>query len=276
MISNNPGLKRFLPGATAHDMNVLRWIPVFLALVTFSSYGQEEREWRSRDGRTIVATGVRTTPDVVEIDRSGGTLLRIPYASLHPDDAAWALQNLEFSVNDQVELSAVTKSQAVNRFERATGDYAVRLDIYTIQGGVYRATGSATRIMEKVKESGRSVAVKVAPPVGGRQGGVVAVELYTIAGGGTSKRIAAVTAGVFAFKEGGSVVVLDTDVVEGFSGWTVLVRSLTSGRVIASTSSMHHFTDFVLAEAGGVVDLSESLEKVKDETIKAVAQLAAP
>lgn len=252
-------------------MNYIRGINCYFSsitaslLMTVAAYGQgEPREWRSRDGRAIQASGIGATLEGVMLARTDGSRISIPYSSLHPDDAKWAVQNLKAHISDQVEVSALTKSQSFNRFERGTGDYALRLDIYKINSGLYQASGSATEIMEKVKESGRTVTIELSPPLGVKHGGAVAVELYTIKGQGSSKEVADVSAGVFQFGPDGSIVMMNTKVIEGYSGWAVLVRSLNTGKIIASSATMNHFSDFVVSEAAEAIDFSKARRKIMD------------
>lgn len=57
---------------------------------------------------------------------------------------------------------------------------------------------------------------------------------------------------------------MNTKVIEGYSGWAVLVRSLNTGKIIAFSATMNHFSDFVVSEAAEAIDFSKARRKIMD------------
>lgn len=231
-------------------------------LTSYSAVAEDYRTWTSKDGREIVAKGVSVSLSGVTVKRSEESeAITIPFAMLTKADSQYAIQNLPVVVNDDVRVEASTRKQRTDSFQRDTGSYAVSFSGYSYGLGAFSGIATATPIMETVKESGRTVEVTISSFSGP---GIAAVEIYTVKRQGSSKDIDAVSTGVYLFEGIGSQLLLETSVVEDFTGWVVLVRSLNTGRIVGEASSMNHFVDYVKSVAPEVVDFSRDDESLRD------------
>ena len=217
--------------------------------------GGQPRIWTSKDGRTLEARGLHVTPSAVVVLRPEQIEpLEIPFSSLQETDIRWAVGNLPVKVNDDVRVAARTVQQSREVTQRETGRYAVSV-VGTIRygTGVFDAIGIVRPITERVTESGRVVEVTLSSLSGD---GVAAVEFYTIQGSGNRRRVHSIQTGIFEFSRTGSAIRIPTDVVEDFSGWAVVARSVNDGRVMDIVGSLQPIAEHVRRTAPQTVEFA--------------------
>ncbi|MEM7699679.1 MAG: hypothetical protein AAF236_14885, partial [Verrucomicrobiota bacterium] len=146
----------------------------------------EERVWTSVDGRTITAEGLSVSLTSVKVKREASQVVEIPFESLSRADVEFATTRLPLKIHDDVSIKARTSKQQTDRFERETGDYALSISGFSYGSGTFSGTGTISAITETVRESGRSVLVELSSFSGD---GLVAIELYSIVGQGSDKKI---------------------------------------------------------------------------------------
>lgn len=240
--------------------NALIYLVGFFAIVS-PSPAEEQRMWTSKDGRTISAKGLHISLDGVAVQRDGAKPTVIPFTALSDSDVEYALEELPAFVNDDVRVAASTRKQVRDSFERETGNYAVSFTGYAYGNGSFSGVGTASPITETVKESGRIVEVQLSSMSGP---GVSAIEFYTITGQGPQKKIDSVSTGVYSFQAHGSKLLLETTVVEDFTGWVVVARSPNSGKIVDVAGSMTHFEDYVESQVPEVVTLTSDDKAIRE------------
>ena len=242
-------------------------------LLTLSSGQSAPREWRSNDGRSILATGVGVNLEGVLVSRDGGEPILLRYSMIDKADSEWAIANLGAFINDDARISAKSVQQQTSRFQRETGNYAISIDLFRVSKGTFGGNGTISPIMENVKESGRVVEVTLSS-LKGR--GITAVEFYSVNGTGTSKELSSPSLGVFEFDGLGSTLRFATGVSETYGGWVVLTRSIRTGEITGAAASMTHLIDFVKNQVPGKITFEAESEDIKTLFLKKLPNSTLP
>lgn len=231
--------------------------------------GADARTWTSKDGRTMEGRGVHVSPAGVAVLREGETEpVVIPFEVLQEADARWAIHALPVHVNDDVRLSARTVRQNRSLRERDTGSFAVAV-VGTFRYGTdrFETLGVLRPITEQVAVSGRVVEVTLSSLSGA---GITAVEFYTIQGSGNRRRIHSIEVGIYEFTRTGSSIEIPTAMIEDFSGWAVVARSVNTGRVVDLVASLQPIEVMVSRRIPATVDFTADIDGLRRQLLDSI------
>jgi hypothetical protein len=231
----------------------------------------EAYRWRSKDGRVIAGRGLFCGTKGITVQRlSNREKLFLPYSALDVQDAKRGLQDLPFATNDDVVLSAHSSKMAGEKVREGTGEYVTTLTLYSYDGYHIKGVATTTELTEIVRYSNRTVEASLSSLSGD---GECAVEFFVVNGEGREKKIVNHQKGIFEFKKLGSTIVFESPpAVENYNGWVVLARSLNTGEVIATSSSLQFLIKYVLDQIPERAEFKNNSKQFKDEILKTLGQ----
>ena len=245
---------------------------IALLSLPLAAQNKEPRLWKMKNGKTMNAIGINVNfSGMIAQAPKGDERAFIPYKNLDPLEVKYAAENLPINMgeSEKFKLVARTISSTRNNYKVVTG-YARTFPSVTnnSSGSGNSNTTSAGGIREITKRASTSSKLIELRMSSLCDGVATWVDFLVI---GEGKTIVKHEKGVYYFKELGDIVLFDFPPTNNYMAWAFVFRSIETGEILGSQSSIQPLKDFAEATVkASSVSAKQKPDEIRKMLLKAV------